>query len=134
MATHTTASVVANSRTPESVAILVENPGTLDDPLLTVSQATLLAQLLEGPLKARLARTADWSVFNAPTGPIGLDDVIRLTALAGGLNQEMLPPNNVVTLQFLAAGMAFSIFYDAGDGAAACDLLIEMRLVHSNER
>lgn len=134
MPTNTTATVVANSRTPESVAILVQNPGAADDPTLTVSQATLLAQLREGPLKAALARTPDWSVFNMQTGPIILDDRIRLTALAGGLNASMRPPTDTCIVRFVAAGMEFSITEYSSDTYHACDLLIEMRLVHSNER
>lgn len=134
MPTNTTAVVVTNSRTPESVAILVENPGAADDPVLAVSQATLLAQLREGPLKALLARTANWSIFNTQTGPAAYDDRIRLTALAGGLNISMVPPTQQCLVRFTAAGMEFSITEYSADAYHACKILIEMRLVHSNER
>lgn len=134
MPTNTTAVVITNSRTPESVAILVENPGAADDPALTVSQATLLAQLRAGPLKALLTATPDWSIFNTQTGPVEHDDFIRLTALAGGLDLSMVPPTLQCLVQFVAAGMQFSITEYSADAYHACKIMVELRLVHSNER
>ena len=134
MATHTSASVIPTSRTPLSVVLRVDNDGNPDDPILSIPRATLLAQLLEGPLKSRLAHAADWTVFNAPTGPVQLDDTIRFTLVEGGLAESRLPPNSVVHLLFAVDSLDLSIEEFSSDANHRCNILVEMRLVHANER
>jgi len=133
MATNTTATVIANSRTPASVVWLVGNPGIADAPTLVVPRATVLGLLLAGPLKALLYKAPNWTVFNTATGPLGSDDVIRWTAIEGGYSTPLIPPTATLVLVFQADGIEFSITRD-DEGLTACNLLVEMRHVHSNER
>ena len=133
MATNTTATVIANSRTPASVVWLVGNPGIADAPTLAVPRATVLGLLLAGPLKALLAKVPNWTVFNVVTGGIHTDDVIRWTAIEGGYATPLVPPITTLVVLFQADAIEFSITRD-DEGLTACNLLVEMRHVHSNER
>jgi hypothetical protein len=133
MATFTAATVIANSRTPLSVAIQVANVGGVDAPVFSYTRTNLLAALLPGPLKAKLARTVDWSVLNIITGTETQDDFIRISKLEGGMQVSLVPPNYTVTVVFVADALNFGIERD-NEGPVACDLLVELRLEHSNER
>jgi hypothetical protein len=132
MATFTTAAVIPNSRTPYSVVIRVANDGHLDDPPYPMPRATLLASLLEGPLKALLACTVDWTDLNfAPNEAKA--GYVRITRIEGGLNATLQPPDMAMILYFIADALVFSIGY-GGEGMSACDLLVELRMVHSTDR
>jgi hypothetical protein len=133
MATFTAATVIANSRTPLSVAIQVANVGGVDAPVFSYTRTNLLAALLPGPLKAKLARTVDWSVLNIITGTETQDDFIRISKLEGGMQVSLVPPTYTVTVVFVADALNFGIERD-NEGPVACDLLVELRLEHSNER
>lgn len=133
MATNTTATVITNSRTPASVVWLVANPGAADAPTLVVPRATVLGLLLAGPLKALLTKAPNWLAFNIVTGGASSDDIIRWTAMAGGYSASLIPPTASLVLVFQADGIEFSITKD-NEGLVACNLLVEMRHVHSNER
>jgi hypothetical protein len=130
MATFTTATVIANSRTPESVVWDVANSGGEDSPTLSVSRTNVLAALLPGPLRERLFRTADWTIFNL--GSTGAR-FIRWTAIVGGLDATLQPPLTTAIVIFHADSIEFSLGYD-NEGFVACRLLVEMRAEHSNER
>jgi hypothetical protein len=134
MATHTSASVILTSRTPLSVVWRVDNDGGADNPTLVVPRATVLAQLLEGPLKARLAKTLDWRIFNVTSGPLPYDDTIRFTLVEGGLAESRVPPTHTLVLTFQVDALEFSIDNFAGELFNPCNILVEMRLVHSSER
>jgi hypothetical protein len=142
MPTITTASVIANSRTPYSVVIRIANAGTPDSPTGQIPRATLAAQLLEGPLRELILRTPDLRDLNFVTnnGPADFTAFVRITAIDGGLDATLTPPSGVgstLVLIFLADALEFGAYALAGDDppvAAACDFLVELRCIHSNER
>lgn len=133
MATFTSAAVIPNSRTPESVVWQVANSGGEDAPTLSVARADVLSQLLPGPLRERLRSTSDWTVFNMGTGSTRYDDFIRWTMVAGGLDAVLQPPLTTAIIVFHADSIEFSLGYD-NEGFVPCGLLVEMRAEHSNER
>lgn len=133
MATFTSAAVIADSRTPESVVWDVSNSGGEDAPTLDVPRATVLAQLLPGPLRERLRSTPDWTVFNLGTGSARYDDFIRWTLIEGGFDVTLQPPLTVALILFHADSIEFSLGLD-NEGFVPCEILVEMRAEHSNER
>jgi hypothetical protein len=137
MAILTAASVIVNSRTPDSAALLVFTPGGgIDDSPFLYTRANLLTDLRPGPLRDLLARTPDWTVFNIlGGGGSGVkDDFIRITKLLGGYGNALTDPNAVVIVVFAADSLNFSIQAVAAEVQVACGLLLELRAVHSNER
>jgi hypothetical protein len=135
MATHTSAAVIPNSRTPYSVVIRVHNDGDDDDPTFLYTRTNLLAALREGPLKELLRRTPDWTYLNfAANGALPQADYVRITSLAGAINDSLQPPLTSLILRFVADALECSITYNGGEGLDPCDMLVELRMVHSNER
>jgi len=135
MPTFTSAVVVTNSRTPESVVWYVSNTGGADNPTLSVARAVVLAQLLLGPLYERLRTTLDWTTLNVGGGSTRGDDFIRWTLVDGGLDATLQPPTDVAIVVFHGDSIEFSLeFIGGGEFPAPCGLLVEMRAEHSNER
>ena len=133
MATFTTAAIISQSRTPESVVWRVDNnPPGADAPTLLVLRAAVLAALLSGPLYERLRKTPDWTVFNVPAGSQA--SYIRWTLVDGGLDVTLQPPLTSATVFFHADSIEFSLAYFSNDAYQACGLMVEMRAEHSNER
>jgi hypothetical protein len=137
----TTLNIIANSRTPYSVVLSIENLNGAENPppLPNLSRATLIAAanqanaLADGSLKELIRRTPDLRVLNQ-TGPSGKwDDFVRFTTLLGGLNQTLTPANNTCVLNFILDALEASIASE-NEGPVAAHILVEMRLVHSNER
>jgi hypothetical protein len=136
----TTLSVIANSRTPYSVVLDISNPNGLEGapPLPNLPRATLVAAsnlanaLADGPLKELIRRTADLRVLNQTGGDTRMDDFIRFTSVHGNTN-AMTPATNTCVLNFILDALEASIINE-NEGAAAARMMVEMRLVHSNER
>lgn len=133
----TTASFIVNSRTPESAILRLANDGNPDDPLPTLTRAQIEAQLLSGPLRELIHRTADLSNLNVIAGSTRADDYIRFTRVEGGLNAPIRPPNNTCVLYFTADALVFSITATVNPDPpipTTCGLLVELRFVHSSDR
>jgi hypothetical protein len=111
----------------------VSNTGGEDAPTLDVPRATVLAQLLPGPLRERLRTAVDWTVFNVGGSSARGDDFIRWTLVDGGLDATLQPPRTVAIIVFHTDSIEFSVEYD-NEGFVPCGLLVEMRAEHSNER
>jgi hypothetical protein len=131
----TTLTVIVNSRTPDSVAIFLENDGVKDNPFPnSVARATLLAQLLPGPLKELLNRTADWTAFDFAGGGGAKEDFVRINLLAGGDATLYRWPSDALAVHFAADALEFGIWINGLDGGVHSNLLFELRAVHANER
>jgi hypothetical protein len=126
-----------NSRTPESVVLLINNDGTPDVAPPVVTRSAILPQLMAGPLQELLARTVDWTGFNL-AADLSQTDSIRINALLGGIGTPLTPPNSAFVLQFVKTvpgdissnGIQYSI--TGGEGASA--IMVELRFEHSKER
>lgn len=129
----TTAAIIANSRTPASVVLRLTNSGAIDEVTPSLDRSTLEGQLLEGPLKTLLHRTADWSQLNFAGNEVK-GDFVRLTMIDGGLSTELVPPNDTMVLYFTANALNFSFTFNGGEGPAPGEMLIELRAEHSIER
>jgi hypothetical protein len=127
-----TATIIANSRTPASAVLQVTNDGVVDQAPVLYTRTNLLAALRAGPLKALLAKTPDWTVFNFMSDTAG-GDFLRLTRVEGGLAGFVLPPTTNTILWFVHDAIAFAIF-QSGEGQIASTLLVEIRAEHSEER
>jgi len=132
-----TLQVIATSRTPESVVLRIDNNGTPDDPIPTISETAFLAELLPGPLHEFLARTADWSTLNIFSSSVA-NKAIRFTMISGGFSEPIIPPNLVCALQFVKPvtgnALQFSINHSPSDGPVPSVILVELRAEHSSER
>jgi hypothetical protein len=123
----TTISIVPNSRTPESVVLLLQNNGVVDAVPLVLLKADLMTGLLQGPLRELINRTPDLSVLHCTeTG----GRLVRMTEIAGGLNSVLISPSTSVECRFVATGLSYAIFDVNGNSG----IMIELRLLHSNER
>jgi hypothetical protein len=136
----TTISVKALSRTPYSVVLDIQNGNGQEaaPPLPNLPRATLVAAanqvnaLADGPLKELIRRTPDLRVLNQLGGNTRMDDFVRFTSVHGSVN-AMTPATNTCILDFTQDALEASIAAEA-EGAAPARMLVEMRLVHANER
>lgn len=120
-----TISVVANSRTPLSVIIDVNNDGTAGAPA-GLSQAQLLAALLDGPLKTYLSRLAAWGDNSNAIGPI------RVTEIVGGTTTPVAPTTGAALLSWTTAPNALAAALPP-NGIAPTRVLWEIRLCATRE-
>jgi hypothetical protein len=129
----TTITFYPTSRTPESIAFRLSNDGVVDGAPLVLLKANLLAALMEGPLKEIINRTANLTALHF-AGNGAKADFVRINHLAGGFLVQTAPPTDRVECLFVATGLSYAIWSDGGDGGVASSMLLELRLVHSNER
>ena len=120
-----TLAVVANSRTPLSVIIDVNNDGTAGA-VATLTSAQLLGALKEGPLKALLSSALSWAHLVSPVGPV------RLTQIIGGTTTAIQPPNGAALVAWNNSPRAL-VASLAPNGATPTRALWEIRVSASRE-
>jgi hypothetical protein len=117
-----TVTFIATSRTPLSVVLSIANDGQGGAPV-SFARASVLSNLLPGPLQTYLAKLADWTTLDIPAGPI------RMTTILNGA----LAPSPLLSVVWLTAPNSLAVAIDPNLGAQPSGALLEIRLSHSKE-
>jgi hypothetical protein len=120
------ASVVANSRTPLSVVLDINNNGTAGA-TFPYTRTNLLTALMPGPLKAFLTGISDWTVLNFGGA---LTKHIRFSSVFGGSTSSI--PTTPGSMSLVWAANELDLGLDP-NVAAATRALVELRLLDSSE-